>query len=61
MTAEDKKYSDYMLVFGSGSQIEKRVVEAMQEGWKPLGGIALTTYNDGEGDKTYFYQAMVKE
>ncbi len=38
---------------GSVSELEKRVNEAIAEGWQPLGGVA-------GGQEGWIYQAMVK-
>lgn len=37
-------------------EIEKRVNEAIKEGWTPLGGVCATNL-----DKRWFAQAMIKE
>jgi len=37
--------------------LEKRVNEHIQEGWQPLGGIAIPTDNEGE----FYFQAMIKK
>ena len=44
----------YKIVLGgSVAELEKRVNEAIAEGWQPLGGVA-------DGQEGWVYQAMVK-
>jgi hypothetical protein len=55
---EDKKMSEYRVLFGEdGDDLGREVTAAMREGWRPSGGVAI----DGGERYTYFYQAMIRE
>lgn len=52
-----------ILRHGVSRTLSKLVIEAMQEGWKPLGGVAVEHLPTSDGyatDSSFFYQAMVR-
>jgi len=57
---------DYCLIESDDAdELTRRVKERMQDGWQPLGGIAVTrytyqTYTDGKQSSWWYTQAMVK-
>ena len=57
----EKEYC--ILGHGVDRTLSKLVIEAMEEGWKPLGGIAVEHLSKSDGyvtDSSFFYQAMVR-
>lgn len=49
----------YEVVYAAGpEELTAKVNKMINEGWKPLGGLAIGHYDGGE---SYFYQAMVKD
>lgn len=52
-----------ILGHGIDRTLAKLVIKAMEEGWKPLGGVAVEHLSTSDGyatDSSFFYQAMVR-
>lgn len=55
----------YTIVTGDDAYVSRRVCELLEDGWLPVGGVAMTveTWEDGKGDhsQTVYAQAMIKQ
>lgn len=42
-------------------ELERKVNEKINEGWKPIGGVTMAIGNIGFNEYYYYAQAMIKE
>ncbi len=58
----EKKIDAYRLAYGSDKiELETAVLELLEDGWVPQGGVSVTVLNHGEGGEHIvgYYQAMI--
>ena len=54
------KITDYkILKYIHRNHLERKVASCIEEGWQPLGGVAVCLYTTS-GNYTEYYQAIVK-
>ncbi len=53
--------TEYQILYNNNdASLSEDVMEAIKNGWKPLGGISISWFVDGNTSGLYFAQALVR-